>query len=219
MKCPNCEVAFHEGEDTWEATSARDEVTTLRRWLTMMTLCPECEEPIVKLEQRVQYTDQVRVAKVIYPTTVKEVKVSKDVPDALRADFTEASQVLPVSPKASAALSRRVLQSILDDQGYKGRDLARQVDGVLKESDPNKVLPAAIRSKVDAIRNFGNFSAHPITDTTTLQIIDVEAEESEWCLAIISDLFEHYYVRPAEDKRKMDDLNQKLTDAGKPLVK
>ena len=72
---------------------------------------------------------------------------------------------------------------------------------------------------MDAIRNFGNFSAHPITDVTTLQIIDVQPEEAEWCLEIISDLFEHYYVKPAIDSQKLADLNQKLANAGKPPTK
>ena len=49
-----------------------------------------------------------------------------------------------------------------------------QINAVLGEQDASKSLPSALHDTVDAIRNFGNFSAHPITDATTLQIIDVE---------------------------------------------
>jgi hypothetical protein len=69
---------------------------------------------------------------------------------------------------------------------------------------------------LDAIRNFGNFSAHPITDQTTLQIIDVDDHEAEYCLDILDALFDHYYVRPEDAKRKRAALDAKLAAAGKP---
>jgi Domain of unknown function (DUF4145) len=72
---------------------------------------------------------------------------------------------------------------------------------------------------VDAIRNFGNFSAHPVTDLTTLQIIDVEAEEAEWCLETIEEMFQHFYVRPAQAKARKAALDLKLAAAGKPPSK
>ena len=219
MQCPACEVAFHEGEDTWEATDARSESTTFRCWQALLTLCPECEEPIVKLESRVAITDQLTKTRVVYPTSAMQVSVSDDVPEDMRMDYIEATRVLPISPKASAALSRRVLQSMMNEQGFTGANLAKQVDAILSETAAHRVLPLYVKDKIDVIRNFGNFSAHPITDLTTLQIIDVEPEEAEWCLEIVSDLFDHYYVRPASDKRKLARLNQKLASAGKPLAK
>ncbi|WP_369335511.1 hypothetical protein [Bradyrhizobium sp. CSS354] len=72
---------------------------------------------------------------------------------------------------------------------------------------------------MDAIRNFGNFSAHPIDDQTTLQVIDVEAHEAEWCLEVIEELFDHFYVGPAAAATKKAALNAKLTDGGKSPAK
>ena len=62
---------------------------------------------------------------------------------------------------------------------------------------------------MDAVRSFGNFSAHPVNDVTTLQIIDVEPDEAAWCLEIIEALFDHYYVRPAANAEKLANLDQK----------
>ena len=121
-----------------------------------------------------------------------------------------------MSAKASAALSRRVLQAILIDQGYAKKNLYGQIDGVLNESDSKKALPQGLHEIIDAIRQFGNLSAHPITDITSLQVIDVEPEEAEWCLEIIEGLFDHYYVRPARSKSKRAALDKKLSRAGKP---
>ena len=219
MQCSACRVAFHDREDEWEVIQRTVPGRGNFHWICELTICPNCKEPIIVLSARESYLTPPHDRRVIYPINSRRIDVSCEVPDDLRNDFVEAALVLEISPKASAALSRRVLQSILVEQGYQGRDLSKQVEAVLNETDPNRALPLAIRRKVDAIRNFGNFSAHPITDLTTLHVIDVDPEEAEWCLEIVTALLEHYFVQPAEDKRKLDDLNQKLASAGKPLSK
>jgi hypothetical protein len=141
--------------------------------------------------------------------------VPTEVPKAIAADYVEACLVLPLSAKASAALARRCLQAMLRENGYKSTNLAKQVDRLLKA----KVLPTHTHTTVDAIRNFGNFSAHPINDKTTLQIIDVDPEEAEWCLEILEALFDHFYVAPEAAKKKKAALDAKLKAAGKPPSK
>ena len=133
--------------------------------------------------------------------------------------YHAACRVLDLSPEASACMSRRCLQSILWEQGYKQQNLAKQIEALLGESDPKKVLPADLHHCVDAIRNFGNFGAHPIDDITTFQIIDVESEEAEWCIEIAEQLMEHYFERPRIIERKIDRANAKLKSAGKPGIK
>lgn len=51
--------------------------------------------------------------------------------ESIATDYVEACRVLLASAKASAALSRRCLQVMLHDQGYKKRDLAKQVEQLL----------------------------------------------------------------------------------------
>jgi len=155
----------------------------------------------------------------IYPRGAARGPVPREVPDDVKTDYIEACNVLPLSPKASAALSRRCLQVILRNHGYKDRDLSREIQLLLDEPDPTKGIPTTLRTTVDGIRNFGNFSAHPITDITTLQVIDVEPHEAEWCLEIIEEMFEHFYVRPAQAAKRKAALDAKLTAAGKPPSK
>ncbi|WP_199230272.1 DUF4145 domain-containing protein [Azospirillum sp. TSH58] len=119
---------------------------------------------------------------------------------------------------AAAALARRCLQAILRNQGYNHRDLVQQIKGVLEETDSRKSLPQSLFDSVDAIRNFGNFSAHPMNDITTLQVIQVEPHEAEWCLEIVEELFDYYYNRPAVAAAKKAALNDKLKAAGKPAA-
>jgi hypothetical protein len=86
-----------------------------------------------------------------------------------------------------------------------------------KLTSQNTSLPLFMT--VDHIRNFGNFSAHPITDQTTLQVILVDPGEAEWCLDILEELFDHYYVKPARAAAKKAALDATLAAAGKPPSK
>jgi hypothetical protein len=108
---------------------------------------------------------------------------------------------------------------MLRDNGYKAKDLSKEIDLLLNEPDPMKAIPLTLRTTIDGIRNFGNFSAHPISDVTTLQVIDVEPHEAEWCLEILEEAFQHFYVRPAEAKARKAALDAKLKSAGKPVSK
>jgi hypothetical protein len=155
----------------------------------------------------------------VFPVGANRGPVPPEVPPDIAQDYIEACNVLPISPKASAALARRCLQNMLHTGGYKSKDLAKEIDLLLNETDPKKALPHKLRETVDAIRNFGNFSAHPIDDKTTLQVIDVEPHEAEWCLETIEELFDHFYVGPAAAQAKKAALNAKLAAGGKPPAK
>ena len=225
MQCPHCDIAFSD-KDAWEQFMVDPTGERHWEWSCFVAECPECEELVIHAQRTVDgaesnlvHSDSAYERRLVYPLSAPPRAVAMGVPEHLKAGYREAYQVLPVSPKASAALSRRVLQFILVEQGYVGRDLSKQIDAVLKEAKSENALPPGIRGTVDAIRNFGNFSTHPITDVTSLQIIDVEPEEAEWCLQIVERLFDHYYVRPAKDQQMLDDLNEKLSLAGKPAAK
>jgi hypothetical protein len=221
MNCPHCGTAFHDQWDTRQLNSAASRFST---WRAKITLCPACSRHTIDLiEQRdpgepgaLVYTLQTLR---VYSTNTFRSPTPKEVPAHIKEDYEEACKVLPISKKASAALSRRCLQAILLGQGYPQRDLALQIDALLNETDPAKAIPTALRQSVDAIRSFGNFSAHPVTDKTTLQIIVVEPEEAEWCLGILEDMFDHYYVKPEHAKARKAALDTKLVAAGKPRSK
>ena len=222
IKCPHCFVTFHE---KWAGDDIYAEGTNIVEWRWKATSCPSCEEQIIMIGK----VKQVRGLPItrfdeddsflVYPKFPQRAPVSDDVPESFRVDYTEACNVLEISPKASAALSRRVLQGILRDKGYSSHNLVDQIKKVLGETNPQNILPLNVRNTIDAVRNFGNFAAHPMSDQATLQIIDVEPQEAEWCLEIIEALFEHYYVGPAESVKRVSALNQTLTKAGKPLMR
>lgn len=213
MKCPHCGIHFH---DNWVQGSidrgtrrkyGGDKEPAKTGWVYRTAICPECKQLTIEL--------MGASWRQVHPVGSNRGPVPPEVPKPIAADYIEACQVLPLSAKASAALSRRCLQAMLNDKGYKGSDLAKQIDQLFEPG----VLPKHIHETVDVIRNFGNFSAHPINDKTSLQIIDVDPGEAEWCLEILEALFDHFYVGPEAAKKKKAALDAKLKAAGKPPSK
>jgi hypothetical protein len=72
---------------------------------------------------------------------------------------------------------------------------------------------------VDAIRNIGNFAAHPIKSTASGEVLPVEPGEAEWTLDVLDGLFDFYFVQPSLLQRKKAALNAKLASANKPPAK
>ncbi len=218
FKCHHCLNYIHPVVDTtrlslpipWEQPY---------KWFCSVAKCPKCKKEIISLSQRFSVEGKPPTFFRIFPDSSSRNPCPTEVPIEINVDYMEACKCLSISPKASAALSRRCLQHILRKQGYNQKDLAKQIDAVLAETNTKKALPSSLHVQVDAIRNFGNFSAHPINDKTTLQIVDVEEGEAEWCLEIIEALFDHYYVKPSKAQAKIDSLNAKLQKAGKPPKK
>lgn len=216
MKCPHCNISFHPA---WAYDGLyRNGHETV--WYTRICTCPSCYNDIVYMSEGNPVSlDRIPSHnlewKAVFPKSTGRDPVPVEVPSNIAKDYEEACSVLEISPKASAALSRRCLQTMLRANGYKAKDLYMEIDQLLNESDPKKAIPESLRDTVDGIRHFGNFSAHPITDMTSLQIIDVEPHEAEWCLDILSEAFEHFYVRPAKSKARKAELDIKLKSAGK----
>jgi hypothetical protein len=218
MKCPHCTTAIHP---SWSPSSITDARSDDTHWRVEFMICPQCKKEILRMGKLTIANNKVQVLswELVYPTGSYRGPVAPEVPKDIASDYTEAAKVLALSSKASAALARRCLQSILWGAGYPQKDLSKQIDAALAETDTSKALPSGIHTIVDAIRNFGNFSAHRITDQTSLQIIDVEPHEAEFCLDILDALFDHYYVKPAQAKAMKDALNAKLAAARKPPAK
>lgn len=219
MKCPHCITEFH-GNPVTIALNRDDE----GYWGVLQQVCPACskvilhavcsENPIGQGEG-FQFTN----AKHFYlcrPRVATRPPPPEEVPEEFREDYIEACLVIADSPKASAALSRRCLQHVLRERvKVKPGSLASEIDQVINDG----TLPSYLAEAIDAVRNIGNFAAHPIKSTTSGEVTPVEPGESEWNLDVLDGLFDFYFVQPETLKKKRDALNQKLADAGKPPVK
>ena len=212
LKCPHCTVTF--APSWFEDDSHRD---VEAHWGLRYTTCSSCEKLIAQWVRRPingTAADR-RVVMMIRPRGASR-PLDVAVPESYRGEFAEAVETLTVSAKASAALSRRLLQRTIHEQaGIKDRNLDREIQAVI---DSGK-LPDDLAEDLDAVRTTGNFAAHPIKSQSTGEIMDVEPGEAEWLLDVLEELFEQYFVKPAARKAKRDAMNAKLTDAGKPTLK
>jgi hypothetical protein len=183
-------------------------------WTPQYCICAACQRVVIRLA-RTTAQGKDAGASVVYPKASAR-PISADVGEPYAKDFEEACLVLADSPKASAALSRRCLQHLLREQAkVKPTDLSKEIDQVLD----SKQLPRHLASAIDAVRQIGNFGTHPIKSTNSGEVVDVEPGEAEWLLDTLEELFDFYFVQPADLQRKRDALNAKLADAGKPPLK
>lgn len=207
LKCPHCRTAINVG---WTIVDiGGDSEVALRR--VHWTNCPDCGRTIIRLT-----THNPASQTFAYPTGAQPRPVPKEVPAPFASDFREACLTLSDSPKASAAISRRCLQHVIREKaGITKENLAAEIDELLESGR----LPGPLAESVDAVRNIGNFAAHPIKSTNTGEVIDVEPGEAEWLLDVLADLFDFYFVQPEITKARRAALNEKLKEAGKPPIK
>lgn len=228
MKCPHCLIEFH---DEKEIEYLGEDV--LGQWGIEKYKCPnpDCKKSIFYLINAKFQADRsgywhivhgpngselLTKRELIRPRGTNRPPVPVEVPKNLAEDYSEACLVLSDSLKASAALSRRTLQLLLRQAaGVKKGDLANEIQQVLD----SKQLPSYLSESIDAIRNIGNFAAHPLKSTSTGEIIEVEKGEAEWNLEVLEMLFDFYFVQPEKTKKRREALNLKLGDIGKPEMK
>ena len=199
MKCPNCTTAIAPNP-AFKVVDFDEDAE--QGWACRTTDCTACQQFILEIGWvRYDYDEMWRRSlvweegseRLVYPGLRKRVLINDAVPESIKTDYYEAVGVLNISPKASGALSRRILQAILSDQNYKGGQLDQQIQAVLREKCPAKVLPTALQESVKAVQKFGNASAHQWVHKETAEIITIEPDEAEFCLTVVEQLFQHYY--------------------------
>lgn len=213
MTCSHCGIAYFPGIE-------QSEELTLKSWhhetsfSIFNSKCPECHEPNMYLRHvaRPDMFDRYSTDYRIWPINNKRHASFPDVPQIYLTDYFEACLVLELSPKASAALSRRCLQSILTNHfRIDKRQLVDQITSAIEQ----KLVSPLIAEQLNYLREIGNFAVHEIKSTHTKEIIDVEPNEAEWCIEVLEAIFIDVFQAPAEIKKKRSEFDRKITDAGR----
>ena len=223
MKCPHCLENFFVKEGSSPLPGNRryqhigkDVESTW--WLEIVT-CPACNKVIVSLISSVdppatfntwgrEMPREIRWKALIRPKGTNRPPVPSEVPPKFAEDYLEACLVLADSPKASAALSRRCLQLIIQEVvGAKGNTLYEEIEQAKQQGN----LISSLVDLLDVPRRVGNIAAHPTKDKIAGLIVDVEPWEAEWCLDVIEALYDHCFVVPARNAERLRQLDQKLS--------
>ena len=130
-RCPHCRTVVRFEEGTWHHSSAREVRMGDRVYATSVSnikaaedvfrfiavSCPECQKVILMAEtgKLMKYPGEFVIEGefIVWPRQSARPPVPDEVPPHIAADYKEAALVLNLSPKASAALSRRCLQALL----------------------------------------------------------------------------------------------------------
>lgn len=209
MKCPHCLVDIHPSVKAYELGKDK-----FNQWIIHKHICSACEKSFYFLQQLSLVGTSLNIL-LVYPKGTNRPPCPAEVPEKIREDYNEACLVLPDSPKASAALSRRCLQLILREYaGVKPSDLIDEIREYCSKPD----TPSYISDAVDAVRIIGNFAAHPIKSKKSGEIIEVEPGEAEWNLEVLESLFDFFFVQPKRIAEKKSKLNEKLKEVGKKEI-
>ena len=130
------------------------------------------------------------------------------VPSTLASDYNEACAIRDLSPKASATLSRRVLQGMIRNFCgiAKGR-LVDEIDELKKQADAGTAPAGVALETIDAmhhVRSLGNIGAHMEKDINV--VVDVDPGEAQQLIDLIEMLFKDWYVARDSRQKRLDAL-------------
>lgn len=219
MICPHCSTVV---KFDWRLTSPLENKDNVA-FEIFYGECPNCDKLVIGLQKgTVGYESghglhikNIDWEKTIFPQQ-NSFQDEKEIPSKYLEDYEEAIKVISASPKASAALSRRLLQNIIREEfKIKDKSLIKEIDKFSQLPG----IPSHITDAVDAVRNIGNLAAHPTKDLNTGEIVPVEIGEAEWLIEVIEALFDFTFIQPKKLEKRKNELNIKLEKVGKPKMK
>ncbi len=220
VTCPHCQEKVNLGEpmrvrggQSWQQESEWVPLTFhwvcsrgRSEWALVGFLCPVCDFPIlvigadIGLASGTPWPDQV-----IYPR-FRSRAPDPAVPEGIAKDWREAWAILDISPRASAALSRRCMEAILLEAT--SASPRTNLAGLLKLAEQR--FPAHLHEELDHVRQLGNIAVHLKADGVTGEILDIEENEAQLMLQVLDDLLEFFYVQPARSRERRATLQAKI---------
>ena len=206
FQCPYCNMvmpitnstnqnrypSFDRDNDQCYPTNNWDESTLIISYYK----CPNCGQYTIKAKGVGEMVEDVYVP--IRPISSAK-KFPEYIPTAIRQDYEEACAIVNLSPKASATLSRRCLQSMIRDfWGIEEKNLYNEIS-VLKDK-----IPADLWSSIDALRQLGNIGAHMEKDTNV--IVDIDPDEANSLIQLIELLMKEWYINREARKKLFSNI-------------
>ncbi len=129
---------------------------------TSLSICRHCGNPCAwerMLDEGESYTDHPGKWRMVYPASSSMPLPAEDMPEHIQQIYREARFIAGISPRGAAALLRLCLQELMLILGEEGKNLYRDIGGLVKKG----VLSPQIQRAMDGVRFFGNAAVHPGT--------------------------------------------------------
>lgn len=160
--------------------------------------CPNCDKMTVTAMGLGPYTEFPVTN--LRPTSLAR-KFPDYVPESIRTDYKEAYDILTLSPKASATLSRRCIQGMIRSiWNVKHGTLYNEISNIKGKIDPT------LWKAIDSLRQLGNIGAHMENEINT--IVDIDSGEAEKLIKLVELLIKEWYIIPYERNVLLSDIIQ-----------
>lgn len=166
FKCPQCDGFSSHIWNYYPVSINKNYDDSLR--FIIVSQCYACEDFSIWLTNKLPIRNSQNLSvihletenassKLLYPSTLSETPLpNKDMPIEIKETYLEASKVLNLSPRASAALSRMAIEKLVDELDAEGKDLNRKIGNLV-----SKGMPIQIQRMLDSVRVIGNNAVHP----------------------------------------------------------
>lgn len=216
MKCPYCNTAINIDwtDDIFPCEeNDKDDGYNIEHGF-----CPECKKLIIVLQHGERcrssqsdpfsyYLTDSNYEEIIYPKHSLSKMLDASIPEKYIKLYKESEQVNDISPRASATLSRYLLQMVLHEELHiKENNLEQEISKLEMMTN----VPSTLVKMLQIMRRVANFGAHPKKSTNSTEILDVEKGESEVMLELIEQLFDYVFVKPHQNEEFLRHINEKF---------
>lgn len=202
MECPHCESEYAATPHFFALGEDRD-----GSWQISNVRCPSCDRLIISLCNKEGSTYPV------WPQSSTRPRLSADVPPEYANEYLAACQVLVHSPEASAALSRRLLHTLLAAEAGAGHGpLTDQIRQAIVSSG----LPPYLKQALQTLSRVAHLQTDSPKSLRPEALSPVEPGEAEWLLDVLQPMLDLFFVQPARMQRKQDRLEEKIAPPAPP---
>lgn len=214
MKCPYCATTVYiDWRKSAFPVPSSDDKDDRGGYEIQYGFCPECEKLIILLQHglvsgydRGFWIDNIDEESMIYPRYTASRKLDPFIPLKYAQLFRESEEVNNISPRASATLSRYLLQMLLHEELHIHK---RDLEGEIKELENRSNIPANLITMLQIMRRVANFGAHPKKSTNSNEIVEVEAGESAVMLDLLEEVFDYIFVKPKQQELFLKGIEEK----------
>ncbi|HEJ2440307.1 MULTISPECIES: DUF4145 domain-containing protein [Burkholderia] len=146
FNCPRCDVLAQMQWDQFYVGSAYVPVHR--------AICISCNRPSYWLEGVDKYG--AKSGSMIHPRVVSAPLGHPDMPESVAADYDEARNIAPMSPRGASALLRVCIEKLCAELHAEGGNLNEQIRWLVANG-----LPVQVQRALDAVRVIGNNAVHP----------------------------------------------------------
>lgn len=214
MKCPHCATAAYiDWKEVVFPVPSPEEDYDRGGYVIQYGFCPECEKLIIKLQHGLEFgyteeywIDQIDEENIIYPHYSVGRNLNKYVPPKYAQLFRESEEVNNISPRASATISRYLLQMLLHEELHIQK---RSLEDEITELESGNNIPTKLVTMLQVMRRVANFGAHPKKSTHSNEIVEVEAGKSAVMLDLLEEVFDYIFIKSEQQELFFKDMEEK----------